>query len=332
MQIFKYIIVITVCFCMALFLYQTDFKAVFRTLSSVGFRALLVFPLTAFAYYLGTLSWQVLLSDGSKKVNTIRLFFIRQIGETVGLFNPTSIIGGDLTKVYYLQKNEISERSATNSVVSSRMTMVLSQVLLATLALIWLLYSTGGTDWLASVRPVLYVLLIVLCAIQIGLFYWIYRQQEISSSLVQEAAAITKIGRFKNKMLQTLSDLKTTVRADRKAFFLSYAFALLHWIVGSLEFYLILSFLGIHIAMMQTILMDMGVILIKSVGAFIPGQIGVEEFGNKVVLAAVGVQSATIWFSISLLRRFRQLVWVLVGCIAYLFFSKQSKPPYIVHE
>lgn len=332
MHIIKYIIIITVCFCMVLFLYQTDFRSVFGTLSVVGFRTLLVFPLTAFAYYLGTLSWQVLLADGSKKINTFRLFFIRQVGETVGLFNPTSIVGGDLTKVYYLQKYQISERSAANSVVSARMTMILSQILLATIALIWLLYQTGETDWMTNTRPALYILLFLLCTVQIGLFYWIYRPYDATPSLVQEAAATSRIDRFKNKMLLTLSDLKTTVRADRKAFFLSYSLALMHWVVGSLEFFLILSFLGIDIAIMQAVLMDMGVILIKSVGAFIPGQIGVEEFGNKVVLAAIGVQSGVIWLSISLLRRFRQLVWALIGCIAYFFFSKQIKPPYAVHE
>lgn len=332
MHIIKYIIIITVCFCMALFLYQTDFKSVFGTLSAVGFSALLVFPLTAFAYYLGTLSWQVLLAESSQKINTFRLFFIRQVGETVGLFNPTSIVGGDLTKVYYLQKYQISERSAANSVVSSRMTMILSQILLATIALIWLLYQTGETDWMTNTRTALYILLFVLCTVQIGLFYWIYRPHYIAPSLVQEMTATGRIDRLKSKMLLILSDLKITVRADRKAFILSYSLALLHWVVGSLEFFLILSFLGIDIAIMQAVLMDMGVILIKSVGAFIPGQIGVEEFGNKIVLAAIGVQSGVIWLSISLLRRFRQLVWALVGCIAYFFFSKQIKPPYVVHE
>ncbi|MCL7989115.1 flippase-like domain-containing protein [Sphingobacterium sp. lm-10] len=317
---------------MALFLHQTDFRSVLHTLYTVGYSVLMVFPITALAYYLGTLSWQVYLKDRPKKVSTFRLFFIRQIGETVGLFNPTSVVGGDLTKIYYLLRLQISERSAANSVVSSRMTMVLSQVLLSTLALLWLLYHIEGTNPIENTRPVIYLLLIALTTIQIALFYWIYRSKGSSFSFLKETAATTKIGRYKNKIVRTLSDLKTTFRSNKKAFFLSYLFALLHWIVGSLEFYLILSLLGINIAMMQSVLMDMGVILIKSVGAFIPGQIGIEELGNKVVLAAIGVQSVTMWISISLLRRFRQLIWAAVGCIAYVFFTKQSKPPYALSK
>ncbi len=330
--IFKYIILITVCICMIQFLRKIDLKSVFVMLREVGYGILLILPLTGFAYYLGTLSWQVLLGNDSKKVNSFQLFFIRQIGEMVGILNPTSIIGGDLTKIYYLRRHEINERSATNSVVSSRMTMILSQILLSTLVLIWLLYHAGSTVLLDGFRTLIYIALVILCTVQIGLFYWIYRTRNCASLSRSNAAATTTIGRMRSRIIQALKDLKKTARSDSSAFIISFTLALLHWIVGSLEFYVVLAFLGIDIAMMQAILMDMGVILIKSIGAFIPGQIGIEEFGNKIVLAAIGVQSATIWFSISLIRRFRQLVWIMIGCIAYFFLNQQIKPPYAVNE
>lgn len=331
MRFVKFLIIFVVCFCIILFLYQTDFRSVYSTLQAVGCQILWVFPMTALAYYLGTLSWQSYLPKDQKSIGIGRLFLIRQIGETIGLFNPTSVVGGDFTKIHYLRRLQIPEHTATNSVISSRITMVLSQILLASLTLIWLLYHTTYLHSLEDFRWALYLLLCLLVVVQIMLFYWMYRGKKTTASFENEGA-YTHTGSLKEKMLRILHDLRTSFRRDKKTFFRSYIFALLHWLVGSLEFYLILSILGIDIAVMESLLMDMGVILVKSAGAFIPGQIGIEELGNKVVLAVVGLQRVTLWVSVSLLRRFRQLFWAFIGGLAYLYFIKQTPASYALSK
>ncbi len=43
--------------------------------------------------------------------------------------------------------------------------------------------------------------------------------------------------------------------------------------------------------------------LFKAAGAIVPGQIGVEEYGNKVMLDVIGIVSNEIWLVVTLIRR-----------------------------
>ncbi len=322
---FKLFILVAVCVSIGLFCYKTDFYAVGRILKQIGVKALLVFPLTAFAYLLGTLSWRVFLGKQKNKLGLLKLFFIRQIGETISLFNPTSIVGGDLTKIYYLRDVGVDESVAKNSVISSRITMVLSQILLANIAVIWLLANSLRRPWPAALFYTLSILAISFIFVQFGLFYWLNRSKSIPNVAQQLDGRRSFFGDWKIRLKQILNDIKTDFQSDKRAFFLSYILSAFHWIFGSLEFYLILHFLGIDITVMHSILLDMGVILVKSVGAFIPGQIGIEELGNKLVLLSIGISATSIWISVSLLRRFRQLIWTAIALIAYLFLPKQNR-------
>ena len=69
----------------------------------------------------------------------------------------------------------------------------------------------------------------------------------------------------------------------------------------------------------------MGVIIFKSAGAFVPGQLGVEELGNKMMLQIIGIATGSVWISTSILRRARQLFWITVGFILYLLIKKDHK-------
>lgn len=69
----------------------------------------------------------------------------------------------------------------------------------------------------------------------------------------------------------------------------------------------------------------MGVIVFKTVGAIVPGQIGVEEYGNKVMLDAIGIVSNEVWLVVTLMRRGRQLFWLLIAGIFTLIITKFSK-------
>ena len=96
--------------------------------------------------------------------------------------------------------------------------------------------------------------------------------------------------------------------------------------VGSLEFYFILILLGIKTTVFSTLLVDMGVVVIKSIGAFVPGQIGIEEYGNKIMLTMIGVTGATVWVTASILRRSRQLFWMVTSAVMYFVIFKRKQP------
>jgi hypothetical protein len=111
---------------------------------------------------------------------------------------------------------------------------------------------------------------------------------------------------------------------NRHALPLSFFFAFLHWLLGAIEFGFLLWLLGFPITWMDSISLEMGVALVKSIGSFIPGQIGIEEYGNKMMLLSIGLASSTLWVSVSILRRMRQVFWLAVGMGFYILIKKNN--------
>lgn len=304
MKIFRIIVTVSVIISFGFFIYTTDLNETFRLLQSLGW-GLLWIPLCTFvAYVLGTLGWYFCLEN--RPVSLARLFGYRLAGETVGLFNPASIVGGDIIKSGYLVQHGIPRDDAARSVVLSRIMAVISQILLMIVSATWLLsrLSIPAPPW-----PVF--LLIGL----IGLLI-------LPAKRYLEA----RKPQWMQKVQEFMTGLKRFVKANPRAAVASFLFFLLHWVAGSLELYIILKLLGHSVPVFYGVFMDMGVILVKSVGAFIPGQLGIEELGNKLVLGIVGIASYQVWLSVTILRRSRQLFWALPGFLIYFKSLRHGDP------
>ncbi len=303
------------------FIANTDFKLVWQEISKIGFRFVYLILSTFAAYFIGTLAWWICLDKERKRIRIMQLFVVRQVGETVGLYNPSSVVGGDLLKNRLLRPYAISPATAAESIFVSRITVVLSQLLLFIIAGIWLLFYAA--DKLPTVMHyVLFVAIVVLLLVKIMLLR-LLNQKAIIKEDATIATANTSIWRkVVQKAKFLLAEAKQFYQEKPLRFWQSYALSLLHWIIGSLEFYLILLFLGFDIHIMHGVLLDMGVIIVKSFGAFVPGQLGIEELGNKLVLTAVGIQATSVWLAVSILRRTRQLFWIFIGFICYGFVRK----------
>jgi len=57
----------------------------------------------------------------------------------------------------------------------------------------------------------------------------------------------------------------------------------------------------------------------------VPGQVGIEEFANKVMLVSIGLADDQIWIIVSVLRRARQLFWVVFALGIYTVYYKRFK-------
>jgi len=121
------------------FLGGLDFNLVLLGLQEVGFSFVALLLISFTAYLLASLSWKVCLGREQKPIALFSLFAIRQVGETLALLNPTSIIAGDWLKIHLLQQYKVEYRSAKNSVLISRLTSVLSQMVLLFCTSLWLL-------------------------------------------------------------------------------------------------------------------------------------------------------------------------------------------------
>jgi hypothetical protein len=297
-KVFFVIIAICILVSLIVFIQETDLKKALELTYGIGYRFYLLLGVTFIAYLLGTLSWQYTLGYDANKITLTRLFLIRHVGETVAWFNPTSIIGGDALKGMLLAKYNIAKKTVILSVLLSRIIMIFTQlILLATTScyILWKQPESSGS-YISSLR---------LGALPLS---W------IGSARLMEKLSVLK------------TDLRSAVASHGKSLTMACGFALLHWLAGSLEFYFILKFLGLKVGLLQALLVDLGVIIFKAAGAFIPGQLGVEEYGNKIMLMAIGIPGTEIWISASILRRARQIVWAAFGILVYVFMFHRTKP------
>lgn len=293
-------ILVTVCILTSLvfFLQTIDLKVVIGLIQKTGYRFFLLLLITFIAYLFATISWRFSLGEYSRSVSTGRLFLIRHVGETAGMLNPASIIGGDALKAFMLSKYNIPERKIIWSMLFSRGIMIISQVLLFGLTALMLTMpypSSSQNKLFNGTQSGLYPLLL----------------------LSYKAIRV--------KFAGVLEELPLMARENSRMLMYAFFFAILHWIFGGLEFYFILKFLGVKVSFLHALLVDLGVVLFKAAGAFIPGQLGVEEYGNKIMLLAIGLPAEEVWVTASILRRARQLVWITFGIAGYFILLKKQQ-------
>lgn len=309
MKYIKLLILLAVITSLAVFLNATDFRKVHESLRQIGWKFIILVFVTFLSAILGTLSWRACLGKQANSISLTQLFLIRHIGEIASIFNPAGIVGGEALKIHLLCSSQnLEKKTVLASILVSRAIMIFTQLALVCFVAIWLFMPD-----LKLVKVTLYPNYLILAVTCLGLicilFYFIRKiiRPGLSTRIYNRYRSITSL-----------------YQSNKKALAYSSLYALSHWVVGAMEFYFILMFIGVNVSVFQALLVDMGVIFFKTAGVFIPAQAGIEEYGNKVMLSVIGVRGTEIWITASILRRTRQLFWLGFGICVYLFMYKTS--------
>ena len=315
---------LVILICLAVFIRATNWTGVSSSVQAVGFNFLFLLCITFLSSWLGALSWRYCLPKESTQVSGWQLYWIRLIGENIAILNPTSIIGGEAAKIYMLTDLGINKRQALHSILLSRAIAIISQILMLIIAGAFFLSLTIYTITWTSFGGwyILGALALVSGLIMLARGRYLKGRIRVLFHWLRILETYQKLRVFLSELWL---ELTIFYHENRRAMFLSFLFCSLHWIVGSLEFYFILLFLGVKTTIAKALLVDMGVIVFKTAGGFIPGQIGIEEYGNKVMLVIIGIAGNTIWITASILRRARQLSWILIALLVY-FVSFHRRP------
>src|SRR5712691_9530571 len=105
-------------------------------------------------------------------------------------------------------------------------------------------------------------------------------------------------------------------RREPRRLVLSIAFHFVAWLLGALEAYLILRFLGADVSLATAVVIEAFGTGIRFVTFMIPGSLGALEGGYVAMFVALGLSPAA-GVSFGLTRRVRELVWVLAGLAVF---------------
>jgi len=324
MKWLKWIILLAVVIFLMLFIAATDFNKVLASLQQVGAKFIIILLSTFIAYMAATIGWRYCMGKKAAAISAWQLFVIRHIGETAGVVNPTGIVGGEALKIILLRKKNIEPQTVVVSVIISRLLMVLTQLLMFFVALAYLTStSTLYVPFFNAQNGLVFITIV-------GLLFWgwaVFTSNRFKR-LVRAIPVFTKpvfwLATLNNRRRHWLRLFSQFLISHPRVVAWAGFYFMLHWLVGSLEFYFILTFLGIKVTVVKALLIDMGVIFFKAAGTFIPGQVGIEEYGNKIMLATIGITDNEIWITASILRRTRQLFWIGIGVLFYLLLQKSN--------
>lgn len=321
-RIIKISLLIFMALLLFLFIRGVNFSEILHSLYQVGWGGfILLIGVTAIAYWMATLAWKSCFSDTRIPVSTTKLFVVRHIGEVVALINPTSIAGGEAVKMILLHRYyDIPKQTTASSILIARLILIYTQ-LFCFFGITGLLLLTG-TQFPRFVQQMIWGLVLVLVFTLIILSQMIHRHR---SKHIQPMSGhrLSPWKEYKLKLRKVWETSMHFFTTNPRDISYSSLYAILHWVFGGLEFYIILCLFRYDVTIASALFVDLGVVFFKTAGAYIPGQIGVEEIGNKMMLESIGIADEEVWITASLLRRGRQLCWVLLGIVFYLMMRKK---------
>ena len=292
-------------------------KLLHSFLQGVRYWPLLLVPY-GFTSYFWAVSWSCILRGEAGSPPLRRLFFLRLAGDSLNQLTPTASLGGEPFKALRLHSLGVEWHEATASLVIHKAVMVVGLVLYILLCLALIpttlpgisphlaLFSCLGTLLLASAGATFVVLqrrnpcgalFRLLC--RFGLCPAVLRAREADLAALDAALA-------------------AFYRDHPGAGLLALGFSLCGWLVHALEVTLIFWLLGHPIGFSLALCLDALSQLVAGLGFMIPVSLGVQDGGN--ILLSLGFNlGSTLGAGFSVLRRFREAFWLLLGLLVVVW-------------
>jgi len=283
-----------------------DPAAIFGSISRLGWRLAVIacFPFAIITAF-DTLGWYFAFLHPRVPFRT--LLAARLAGEAFNLTTPTASLGGEAVKAWLLRGRVPLDESVL-SVVVAKTTIMIGQglFLLVGIVITWLAAPPdsrllGWMLWLLAVE-VLAIVGFLLAQIQGG-FGWVPR-------------LLGRIGLGRSRHRETVARLDRGLawfyRKEPRRLVLSIGFHFIAWLLGSLEAYLILNFLGLEVSLETATIIEALGTAVRFATFLVPASLGALEGGFVATFTALGLApSAGVAFGLA--RRVREVVWIAVG-------------------
>ncbi len=291
-------------------LLRTDLAELWLQVSAVGLAGMCV-VLLVYALYFGAdaVSWQIALPAVPLTPRWIgRMFVVRMIGEAYNNITPTASLGGEPIKAWLLKANwGVPLRDAGASLVIAKTTSMFSLVVFVAIGVVMLLQHA---EFSAAHKAVALggLAFIVLSAV---VFFLMQRLR--LSTRVARRIGDTRFGRRLAGGIAAAEDIDSQFERfySRHGARLagSFLFAMANWVLGVVEVWFILDFIGFPLSFAEVWMVECMVQLVRTVTFFIPAGLGTQEGAFLIGVGALtGVASAGV--ATALVRRGRDLVWI----------------------
>src|SRR4030095_15226097 len=297
--------------------------AIIQAFRDLSWRLLiiLVFPF-GLTTLLDTLGWRYAFRRDA--VPFPSLLAARLACESFTLTAPTAAVGGEAVKAW-LVRPWAPLTEGLPSVIVAKTTIVIGQALFLVVGLL-AAHAALPSDSLV-IRGMEWLLVVQVLAV--GGFVVV----QAGGALRGSTRWLQKIGWLSDRPVETLTQINDELahfyRREPTRLTLSIVYHFLAWLIGVLEPWLILRWIGLPVSLAEAAAIEAFSTGIRFAAFLVPGYLGALEAGHMAIFAALGL-GAPAGLSFTLIRRVREAAWTALGFLL-LAPLKAHAPPLAGH-
>jgi putative membrane protein len=297
---------------LALVIAEIDLAEVGAQVTRVGFGFAVILAVYLVAFVIDSVTWQMTIpSIPLNGLWAYRVWKLRMVGEAFNTVMPAGGMGGEPVKAALLKKHHsVSYREGTASLILAKTINMISQVIFLIIGFALMI----GRAWLPASFETLATAGLAVLGVAVALFFIIQRFGV--TGLTGTWLSRWRITRRINDVLHHIHDMDERLigfyTKARGRFAAALALAFVNWLLGVVEIYVTLVFLGHPVSWADAWIIEASVQLVRTGAFFIPAAIGAQEGAFLLVCGAI-TGSPSLGFSVSVIRRLREIVWIVWG-------------------
>ena len=316
-----------------LFTFDVSFVELWQHLCHAGYWLIPIIGVWLLVYGLNALAWKAIIEGnlGTKApLSFWRIYRLTITGYALNYATPVGGLGVEPYRIMELSK-DVDKEHATSSVILYAMMHFFAHFWFWFLSIfIYLALALAGD---LPITPAIGITLGIIVAFCLFFFY-LFSQGYRKGLVKYVLGVISRIPgmkrwtlRFWARHSETIQNIDQQIAAlygqDTKAFYKSLVLEYFSRVVQSSEVLFMLLLFGIDnggglgglsITFLHSILIVSFTTLFANLIGFLPMQLGVQEGGFVLSIAALGL-SAALGIFVSIICRVREIIWILIGML-----------------
>src|SRR5262245_6849767 len=245
-----------------------------------------------------------------------RMFAARTAGEAVNVVTAVGGVGGEAVKVWILRP-AVSYEESVPSVVIAKTSITIAQALFLILGLVLAAFVTDFSG--PIVTAMLWLLVVEILAV--GGFF----AAQVTGLVGRAGRMLTWAGLITEPSYAERldADLREYYSRQWGRFVASVAAHLAGWLLGVVETFITMWALEIPVTVVTATVIEALGSAVRFATFLVPGSLGTLEGANAAAFAALGF-GASAGLTFSLVRRGRQVVWIVVGLLVLVAARVQA--------
>jgi putative membrane protein len=265
------------------------------------------------------LGWRAIAARGSQDEPLRIYLLLRWIREGVNNLLPLAQIGGEVVAWNLLRQRGAKPAVAIAGTVADLTMEMVTQIVFTILGVL-LLFVTGADVSSASIFA---SGLLIATLFMVGLFVALRLG---FAELIENA--LLRLGRLMGwagaAHIEGLNQALMECYRKPRRVMRSGFWHLLSWLLGGLEVWLALKFLGQHVDLGTGLVIESLGQAAKALGFAIPGALGIQEGGYVMVCSAFGLP-AELGIALSLMKRLREVILGVPALVAWQHFETRMR-------